>query len=129
MDGPRRNWSHAEIGAEISNAVVRALSEYSGRGPTKARTTYSGDLIAVVLEDTLTKGERTLVAHGRSDLVLDTRREYQSAMEPRLRSEVEKISGRTVIAFMSENHIDPDMAVENFVLAPQGAGSTLREAA
>jgi hypothetical protein len=35
---------------------------------------------------------------------------------------VEQITERQVIAFFSDNHIDPDMAVEGFVLAPQ-AGS------
>ena len=32
---------------------------------------------------------------------------------------VESISGRSVSAFMSNNHIDPDLAVETFVLEPR----------
>jgi hypothetical protein len=32
---------------------------------------------------------------------------------------VEDLTGRTVIAFMSANHIDPDLAAEPFVLAPR----------
>jgi uncharacterized protein YbcI len=109
---------HGEITARISNDVVQALHEYTGRGPTKARTTYEGDLISVVLQDTLTTGERTLVEHGRANLVLSTRSEYQSAMRGRLTADVERVSGRKAIAFMSDNHIDPDYAVESFVLAP-----------
>jgi uncharacterized protein YbcI len=31
---------------------------------------------------------------------------------------VERQLGRTVVAFMSQNHIDPDLAVEVFVLEP-----------
>jgi hypothetical protein len=31
---------------------------------------------------------------------------------------VERLTGRPVVAFMSANHIDPDMAVETFMLAP-----------
>ena len=32
--------------------------------------------------------------------------------------EVERLTGRTVIGFMSDNHIDPDIAVEVFILEP-----------
>ncbi len=31
---------------------------------------------------------------------------------------IERLSGRTVSAFMSTNHIDPDLALETFVLVP-----------
>jgi hypothetical protein len=34
---------------------------------------------------------------------------------------VERQLDRNVIAFMSQNHIDPDLAVEVFVLEPAGA--------
>jgi hypothetical protein len=32
---------------------------------------------------------------------------------------VEGVTGRSVTAFMSDNHIDPDIAVETFVLEPE----------
>jgi uncharacterized protein YbcI len=102
----------------ISNATVRLLSDYTGRGPTKARTYVSGDLISVVLQDTLTKGERSLVRDGERDLVMRTRMAYQSTMSAALIASVEGITGRSVLAFLSSNHIDPDYAVESFVLAP-----------
>jgi len=105
--------------AEISNAVVHLRSEYTGRGPTKARTYINDDRISVVLRDTLTKGERSLIANGSVDVVLDARKAYQAAMKQDLIAVIEKYSGRSVLAFMSENHIDPDIAVESFVLAPQ----------
>ena len=112
------------MSSDISNAVVHLLSEYTGRGPTKARTYINDDLISVVLRDTLTKGERSLIADGNIDIVLDTRRAYQAAMKQELITTVEKHSGRSVLAFMSENHIDPDIAVETFVLEPQRATAT-----
>ena len=95
------------------------MSEYTGRGPTKARTTISKDLITVVLEDTLTKGERSLVADGKDDLVLTTRFAFQQTMRTDLVAAVQDITGRDVTAFMSANHLDPDMAVEVFVLSPK----------
>jgi uncharacterized protein YbcI len=107
--------SHA---AQISNRVVGLMSSYTGRGPTRAWTSIDEDLISVVLRDTLTRGERSLVADGRTQLVLDMRRAYQSTMRDDLIAAIEQITGRTVIAFLSDNHIEPDVAVESFVLAP-----------
>lgn len=104
--------------AAISNHIVRTMSEYTGRGPTKARTFVNDDVVTCVLQDTLTKGERSLVSDDLPDLVLTTRKAYQGTMRGELVSGVEAILGRTVSAFMSDNHIDPDVAVEVFVLAP-----------
>ena len=112
----------------ISNATVRLLSDYTGRGPTKARTYITGDLISVVLQDTLTKGERSLVSGGEEDLVMRTRRAHQITMSTDLIASVEEITGRSVVAFLSSNHIDPDYAVESFVLAPLPNGG-VKEAA
>ena len=67
-------------GLAISNLVVRLLSEYTGRGPTKARTHFNDNLITVVVQNLLTKGERSLVRDGKADLVLETRRAYQLTM-------------------------------------------------
>jgi uncharacterized protein YbcI len=74
------------------------------------------DLISVVLRDTLTKGERSLVADDRGELVLEMRKAYQNTMADDLVAGVEKITGRKVIAFLSDNHIEPDIAIESFVL-------------
>jgi uncharacterized protein YbcI len=105
-----------ETAAKISNAVVKVLHEYTGRGPTKAKTYIGDELVSVVLADTLTRGERTLVAGGGDQTVLDVRKDYQRMMRTALVGAVEGITGRKVIAFMSDNHIDPDYAVESFVL-------------
>ena len=71
-----------------------------------------------MLRDTLTKGERSLVRDGLADLVLKTRKAYQDTMREDLVTEVERITGRTIAAFLSDNHIDPDIAIETFVLEP-----------
>jgi uncharacterized protein YbcI len=105
-------------GLAIANHIVRLLSEYTGRGPTKARTTFSQDLVTVVVQDTLAKGERSLIRDGKAALVLETRRAYQETMRHELTAGVEEITGRRVIAFLSANHVDPDIAIESFVLAP-----------
>ena len=104
--------------AAISNLTVRLLSQYTGRGPTKARTFFNDDMVSVVLQDTLTKAERTLVDNDRRALVLLTRTTFQEVMGDDLISGIEEILGRKVIAFLSANHVDPDIAVETFILAP-----------
>ena len=111
----------ASKSAAISNMTVRLLSQYTGRGPTKARTYINDDMVTIVLQDTLTKAERNLVANDRNRLVLETRRTFQDMMGDDLVAGVEEIIGRPVIAFLSANHIDPDIAVETFILAPQAA--------
>jgi hypothetical protein len=39
-----------------------------------------------------------------------------------LTSGIEEITGRQVIAFLSANHVDPDVAIESFMLAPRSDG-------
>jgi hypothetical protein len=44
------------------------------------------------------------------------RRSFQDVMRDDLVAEVERITGRKVTAFMSSNHLDPDHAIEAYVL-------------
>src|SRR5437764_14162486 len=107
-----------KLALAISTAVVRALASTSGRGPTKAKTTLGENAVFVVLQDTLTRGELNLVGAGESEAVLDLRRLWQKVMRTSCCREVEQLTGRKVIGFMSDNHIDPDIAVEVFILEP-----------
>jgi uncharacterized protein YbcI len=109
--------------AEISNRVVQLMREFVGRGPTRARTTIVGDLVVVVLQDTLLKAEKSLVADGRSEMVLDMRRTYQETLRSEFVGVVQEVLGRSVLAFMSDHHLDPDMAVEVFVLGDGEVGA------
>jgi uncharacterized protein YbcI len=104
--------------AAISNLTVRLMSQYTGRGPTRARTFIHDDMVTVVLQDTLTKGELTLLEHDHAQTVLATRKTFQDVMGPALVKGVEALTGRKVLAFLSANHVDPDIAVETFMLAP-----------
>ena len=109
--------------AMISTSTVQLLHQYTGRGPTKAKTIINQDLVTVLLADTLTTGERKLVDTGRSDKVLQLRHEYQMVMRDELVALVERQLDRKVIAFMSQNHIAPDYAIEVFVLEPAAAAA------
>ena len=113
---PRR--PDGQLAAAISTTVVKALARTTGRGPTKAKTTLGDNGVFVVLQDSLTVGEQTLTDAGQGQAVLDLRRRWQAVMEADVSREIEELTGRTVIGFMSDNHIDPDLAVEVFVLEP-----------
>ena len=104
--------------AAISTRAVRLLHEYTGRGPTKARTTINTDSVMILFADTLTKGERKLAENGDAATVIQMRHRFQEAMRDDLIAVVETETKRKVVAFMSTNHIDPDMAAELFVLEP-----------
>jgi uncharacterized protein YbcI len=118
LSASQQHGHDGELAASISTAIVRALARTTGRGPTKARTTLGENGVFVVLQDSLTIGERTLADHGQGQAVLDLRRRWQSVMQADVSEEIEQLTGRRVIGFMSDNHIDPDLAVEVFVLEP-----------
>lgn len=107
-----------DTASAISDAMAALLSRYTGRGATSSRTTFGRDLVVCVMADALTKGEKTLVQHGLAEDVLNIRRAYQQSMAQEAIGIVEELTERRVSAFMSNNHIDPDLAVEIFVLQP-----------
>jgi len=100
----------------ISTAIVRMMREYTGRGPMKARTTIRGNVVLVMLEQTLTKGEQMLVTKGRGENVVALRHEYQEAMRVESSKKVAELTRRVVVAMMSANHVTPDLAAEIYVL-------------
>jgi uncharacterized protein YbcI len=109
------------VKAKISDEIVRLFAAHTGHGATRAWTTLDDDLIVCVLQDVLSKGEQNLVRSGERETVLKTRSAYQEMMEREAVAAVEELSGRRVKAFASANHLEPDLAVEIFVLEPLGA--------
>ena len=106
----------ATLHAAISHAVVGLLREYTGRGPTKSRTTIRDNVVLVMLDQTLTKGEQSLVNKGRVDKVIEIRHEFQEAMREESMAKVAQLTGRQVIAMLSANHVNPDIGAEIYVL-------------
>jgi uncharacterized protein YbcI len=102
--------------ASITSELVGLHSEYYGKGPTKARSYMVSDTVVSILEGGFTTVEATLIAEGKARAVHEVRRSFQSAMEGRFRDVVEKATGRKVIAYLTQTHTDPDLAVELFVL-------------
>ena len=103
----------------ISNAVVRIVREYTGRGPTQARTSIRDNVVVVLMQETLLKAEHSLINDDKSKLVVEMRRSFQQTMRNELSEAIEELSGRKVVAFMSDSHLEPDYSVEVFVLEPE----------
>ena len=104
------------LSASISNHVVRLFAEYTVRGPTRARTTIRDNVVACITEDTMTRAERCLTQEGEGALVVTVRRRFQSTMRDDLVGGVELLTGRRVVAFLSDHDAGADMAAEVFVL-------------
>ena len=112
----------------ISNEMVRLYKEQFGRGPTAARATWAGDdVIAVMLENTLTPAERNLVRMNEHERLRETRMCFQYATIREFCEPVERETGRKVRAFVSGIDTQVDgLAVELFVLHPAGSDAPSR---
>jgi uncharacterized protein YbcI len=104
----------------ISDAFVGLYKAHFGKGPTKCRTYLEPDLVVVLLRGGFTPAEQTLVESGKWREVRGSRRAWQEVMEAKFRETIEELTGRTVEAFMSESHENPELAIEVFVLTPNG---------
>jgi uncharacterized protein YbcI len=118
MTRETRQSNDGPLAAAITTRVVRVFGDHTGRGPTRGRTFINENLVSCLLRDTLTKPERSLAAAGEVETVLEVRRRFQATMRVDLVAAVEDLTGREVAVFMSENHVDPDVALETFVLEP-----------
>ncbi len=113
---PQTERVSGSLNAAISRLVVRLVADYTGRGPTKARTTIRDDTIVCVTQDNMTKGERRLVDKGETDLVITFRRKFQTTMREDLVGGIELLTGRKVLSLMSDHDAEHDYAAEVFIL-------------
>jgi uncharacterized protein YbcI len=114
--------------AAISDEMVRLYKDQFGRGPTRVRTYWcGGDILTSVLEHTLTPAERNLAALGEHQRLRDTRVFFQYATVREFCEPVERLTGRTVKAFISGIDTEVDgLSIETFILHPQGSEATSR---
>ena len=100
----------------ISAAMVSLYQEHFGTGPTGAKTYVVDDMVVVVLRDGLSSIERTLFERGKADVVRQMRSAFQDAVSDQFTSTIEHLTNRSVVAFMSQAHVGPDLAIEVFFL-------------
>jgi uncharacterized protein YbcI len=111
-----------ELLAAVTDAMVALHQRYHHRKPVTAKTLMLGDdLIACVLGGIYTDVEKTMIEIQRSTIVKQTRNEFQHAIQNRFIKAVEGLSGRDVLAFISNHHVGPDTEIELFLLTPDGS--------
>jgi uncharacterized protein YbcI len=108
--------SGGELLTAISTKIVGILREHYGRGPMKAKTYVLDDLVVCVLRNGFTAHEQTIMEKGKPDQVVEMRHDFQQMMGLRYKEEIEELTGRKVIAFLSQAHVDPDVTLELFVM-------------
>lgn len=107
---------------ELSNAMVALHREHFGRGPGAAKSFFNDEMAICVLSDIYMPVERTLIGAGQAEHVKRTRSLHQEALEDEYKASVEAIMGRPVEAFLSVVHVDPDVAIEVFLLGDPAPG-------
>jgi uncharacterized protein YbcI len=101
--------------AAISNRIVAIMREHYGRGPMKAKTYVLDDIIVVVLRGAgFTPLEKTIMDSGEPSRVVAMREDFQRYMATRYKEMIEQLTGRKVVAFLSQAHVDPDITMEIF---------------
>jgi uncharacterized protein YbcI len=103
----------------VTAAMVAFHRRYHERTPVTAKTLLlGGELLVCVLGGVYTDVEKTMIEIQREKIVQETRSAFQIVMKSKLIGAVERLSGRGVLQFMSNQHVGPDMEIEVFLLAP-----------
>ena len=107
--------------AAVTEAMVAFHSATTTASPVTAKTLLLGDdLLACVLGGVYTDVEKTMIELQRTTIVQETRNAFQNAMQDKFIDAVERLSGRDVLAFISNHHVGPDIEIELFMLSPDG---------
>jgi uncharacterized protein YbcI len=118
MSSPTPPLHGDELLAAVTESMVALHRHYHHRAPVSAKTQLLGDdLLACVMGGVYTEVEKTMIELERSPVVKETRSAFQIAMQHKFIDEVERLSGREVISFISDSHVGPDIEIELFVLA------------
>ena len=103
--------------AAISTSIVAILREHYGRGPMKAKTYALDDIIVVVMRGSgFTSLEQTIMDSGEPDRIVAMRHDFQRMMTKRFKETIEELTGRNVVAFLSQAHVEPDITIEMFFI-------------
>jgi len=105
----------------VTESMVALHQRYHHRKPVTAKTQLmGGDLLVCVMGGVYTEVEKTMIELQRHTIVAETRNAFQLAMQEKFITAVEQLSGRRVLAFMSDSNVGPDLEIELFVLEPDG---------
>ena len=116
--GDGRRLSGGSLLAAISTSIVKLVREHYGRGPIKAKTYALDDIVVCVMRGSgFTPLEKTMMDSAdadRSERVVAMREDFQRMMRERYKQTIEELTGRRVLAFLSQAHVEPDITLEVF---------------
>lgn len=119
MSAPNAPLTGDPLLVAVTDAMVALHRRYHQRAPVTAKTLLLDDeLLVCVLEGVYTDVEKTMIELQRTAIVRETRRAFQTAMQHKYITEVERLSGRDVLSFISNHHVGPDMEIQLFMLKP-----------
>jgi uncharacterized protein YbcI len=72
--------------------------------------------VVTMLHDTMTRGEQTLKEEDEEEKLRELRKIFQGAFRKEAVGAVERLTGRRVVAFLSDHAVEPDWSAEVFVL-------------
>jgi uncharacterized protein YbcI len=122
MPAPEAPLTGDELLTAVTDSLVELHKRYHNHEPVTAKSMLmSNELLACVMGGVYTEVEKTLIELQRHTIVQDTRSAFQAAMQERFIAEVERLSGRRVLAFISNCHVEPDLEIELFMLEPSPA--------
>jgi uncharacterized protein YbcI len=108
-----------QLAERISGEIAAIHRESYGEEVESVRTYLLDDLVVCIMDISLLPHERTLLDHdGKSCGVRRTRQEFQEVIGPTFVATVEHFTGRRVVGFLSDTHLDPNFSVEIFRLGP-----------
>lgn len=108
-----------EVLLRIANGIAALMHECFGRGPARVRAEVLAErYLVVVLEGGLIDAERTLVNHGRADLVRVFRLAFEEAVRDRMTQLVERELGRKVLGYAGQVLTATDTQLEVFDVGP-----------
>jgi anti-sigma B factor antagonist len=108
--------TRGQLANQIANGLVRLWRERAGVGPQRARAHVTETAVTCLMEGTLTAAERTLAASGRSELVRRQRDELRGVLRDDASELVQRVTGRRVLCMLGDTSVEPDHAVDVFVL-------------
>jgi uncharacterized protein YbcI len=120
MSAPTTPLSGDALLDAVTDEMIALHQRYHHRAPLTAKTLLlGGDLLACVLGGVYTTVEQTMIELQRSVIVQETRSAFQEAMQHKFIAAVQRLSGREVLAFISNHHVGPDIEIELFMLKPE----------
>lgn len=104
------------VAESIGARVAELHANYYGKGPSEYQAYALPGVIVVVLEETFTPAEVTMIERGEGDPIVDIRRRFQRVMEDDFKAIVEQATGSCVRAFISDVHMEARVSVEVFLM-------------